>query len=181
MSILLVGLEGALVETLGERLLSAGDEVRILVTAQQDDDRYRHAGLHVAKGRSLEDDDLVERAAQNVRTIVVGELPREHLSAVLKGARAAGVGRVISVVSTPSAVHSELLEASPFEYTILVVGRTLIGRKPKLSVASIAAAIDAADDLAEGLRTQLVLNAKGSWDVLRLPMPARQERPGRPL
>lgn len=172
MSILLVGLPDPLVEVLATRLLSANDEVRILVTTD-DSDHYRQAGLHVAKGQSLDDDDLVERAAQNVRTIVVGELPREHLVAVLKGARAAGVGRIIAVLPTPSDIYRELLDGSRLEFTILVVGRTLIGRKPKLSDESIAAAIDAADDLAEGLRTQLVLGEQVAWEVLRLPTPER--------
>jgi hypothetical protein len=172
MSILLIGLEDSLTIALGKRLISAGDEVRILVTAQ-DDDRYRRAGLHVARGQRLDDDDLIERAAQNVRTIVVGELPRERLTAVLKGAGAAGAGRIISVLPTPSDVYRELLAVSPLEYTTLVVGRTLITRKPKLTEDEVAAAVDAADDLAEGLRVELDLGTDEAWGVLRLPVPRK--------
>jgi hypothetical protein len=171
MSILLIGLDDPLVEVLGRRLVAAGDEVRVLVT-DGGGDRYRNAGLHVATGDRLDDDDLIERAAQNVRTIVLGDLRSlEVMDAVVTGAKAADVSRLVAVVPTPLDDLVTKLAESGLEYVVLVTGRRPLTRRRKLGDEPLAAAVDAADDLADELHVVLDLTSSASWAVLKLSPP----------
>ena len=107
-----MGLDAELARTLTRRLISQEDEVRVIATPGDDAEALRNLGAHVARGQRL-DADLVERAAQNVRSIVVGVVEPETMSEILEGARFARVERVIVCSHHPLGSSIDLLrEAS---------------------------------------------------------------------
>lgn len=166
MSILLIGDPGSLGEALVRRLISQGDEVRAIATDADGDELAGH-GVHIARGSDL-DADLVERAAQNVRTIVVFD--DSTLEPVIEGARAARVERVVLCSDGISDEAREWLRASSLEYVVLKRPRKGLLRRG-VSDEALAEAIDAADDMSGKLRLELDLNEAEAWAMLKLEAP----------
>jgi len=164
--ILLIGDPGALGEVLVRRLISQGDEVRAIATDSYTDDLAQH-GVHIARGPDL-DADLVERAAQNVRTIV--SFDGSTLEPVIEGARAARVERVVLCAASIPEEPRELLRESGLEYVVLVPPRKGLFRRG-VSDEALAEAIDAADDMSGKLRLELDLNEADAWGMLDLQPP----------
>ena len=168
MSVLIVGVEAELARTLIRRLAEQDDEVRVLATDNDDPEALRKLGAHIARGPLL-DADLVERAAQNVRTIVVGSVETETMKEILEGARVARVERIVFCTPDPPGDPVELLRAAPGQYVVLSYRRQgLLRRNRALAPESVAAAVDAADDLGGDPRLELDLNEASSWDALGL-------------
>ena len=153
MSILFVGLGEQLGHRVITRLLGQGDEVRVIEEVPDAIARLKEIGAFVARGVP-DDPDLVERAAQNVRTIVVtGAF--ESLDAALDGARSAGVDRVVVCHPAPDKGLLETVRASGLDYVIISFGR----REPRAAseLDALAEAIDAADDLSGAPRLEVDL------------------------
>ncbi|HWC14353.1 MAG TPA: NAD(P)H-binding protein [Actinomycetota bacterium] len=157
MSLLLVDPPVAAGEATVRHLLGEGDEVRVLVRNKDHGGTWKAAGAHVAAG-DPSDEDLVERACQNVRTIVVFGTPGP---ALLTGARAAGVGRVISVTASPIETVEDL------EHVALVVGRRWWPRSGR-SHEDVAVAISAADDIVTVPHGPVHLGEARGWRSLKL-------------
>ena len=170
MSVLLIGSAGELPATVAARMVAQGDEVRAIATDPALEGLSTH-GVRIARAPDL-DADLVERAAQNVRTIVLFELDETTLEAVLEGAQAARVERlVVCSRSVPETVR-ELLRGCGIEYVVLEVPRKGRFRKGVPDEA-VAEAVDAADDMAGELRLELDLNESDAWQTLKLEAPSR--------
>ena len=164
----MIGLEAQLARTLIRRLVQQDDEVRVVATENDDSEALRKLGAHIARGPLL-DADLVERAAQNVRTIVVGAVEAEMMKEVLEGARVARVERIVLCAPDPPIEPVELLRAAPGQYVVLTYRRQRLLRRDKaFAPESVAAAVDAADDLGGEPRLELDLNEASSWDALGL-------------
>ncbi len=168
MSILLIGDPGSLGEVLVRRLIRQGDDVRAIATDAGAGDLAGH-GVHIARGPDL-DADLVERAAQNVRTIVTFDPSLESMELVLEGARGAGVERVVVYGAAVPASVRERLRRADVDYVVLRAPRRGRFRK-RMSEAALAEAIDAADDTAGTLRVELDLNEISAWRTLKLDPP----------
>jgi len=168
MSILLIGDPGPLGEVLVRRLISQGDEVRAIATDSAGEGLADH-GVHIARGPDL-DADLVERAAQNVRTIVNFDV--STLTPVIEGARSARVDRIVVCADTVNDDAREQLRGSALEYVVLVPPRKGLFRKGVPDDA-LAEAIDAADDMSGKLRLELDLNESEAWAMLGLEVPLR--------
>lgn len=166
MSVLLIGDPGSLGETLVRRLIAQGDEVRAIATEAGGDELAGH-GVHIARGSEL-DADLVERAAQSVRTIVAFD--GSTLEPVIDGARAAGVERIVLCAASVSPAARDQLRASSLEYVVLEPPRKGLFRKGVTDDA-LAEAIDAADDMSGKLRLELDLNESEAWETLKLEPP----------
>ena len=162
MSILVVGPAGETGEAVIGRLVDQGDEVRVIEPDEAAADRWRALGAFVARG-AADDADLVERAAQNVRTVVV--LRTADLGPVVGGATSAGVGRVVVCVRGPEDVDPATLSA---DVVALVVPSTRVTRRPAIPAARLAEAIDAADDLAGNPRMVVDLGTDAGWRQLGL-------------
>ena len=166
MSVLLIGDPGPLGEVLVRRLISEGDEVRAIATDAGTDELAGH-GVPIARGPDL-DADLVERAAQNVRTIVTFD--GSVLEPIIEGATAAQVERIIlCATSIPEAQRAQLRDAA-IEYVILQTPRKGLFRKG-VSEEALAEAIDAADDMSGKLRLELDLNESEAWAMLNVEVP----------
>jgi hypothetical protein len=180
MSILLVALDEDLMPALIHRLTGQGDEVRVIEAEQSASDRWRSLGAHVASGPQW-DADLVERAAQNVRTIVVGDRhDRDHtelMEALVEGGGLASSDMRLVVVGDVLPPALSALRGSKLEYVILgsVVRRGLLGRKLRVPPERLAEAVDAADDLAGHPRLELDLGDASAWRELKLPLETREE------
>lgn len=157
-----------------QRLLSQGDEVRVLVDQGATGEIWRDLGAHVAFGPA-DDEDLVWRASTGVRTLVFGDLPggESTLAPLLAGAERAGVSRAVVCAPQPGSGVTQALAATGLEYVVLTTARRpLMGRpKPKIPLSKLAEAIDAADDLQGRLRLELDLTVEQSWQVLRVVQP----------
>lgn len=125
-------------------LMSQGDSVRVIEADPASAARWRELGAYVARG-SETDADLVERAAQDVRTVVVFEDAQASIEAVLEGAELASVERLVVCTPKPPEHLLTRVRASPMDYVVLKIGTGLLGRARRLSIT--AEAIDAADDL----------------------------------
>jgi hypothetical protein len=175
MSILLVALDEDLMPALIRRLTGQGDEVRVIEAKESMSDRWRTLGAHVASGPQW-DADLVERAAQNVRTIVVGDRhdrdPTELMEALVEGGGLASPDMRLVVVGHVQARAMSTLRESELEYVILgsVTRRGLLGRKVRVPAERLAKAVDAADDLAGDPRLELDLWDESAWRELKLPL-----------
>ena len=169
MSVLLVGASSPLGVAVVLRLLAQGDEVRAIAEGPEAGELARH-GVRVAKGPEL-DADLIERAAQNVRTIVSLEAKVDVLEPVVEGARAAGVDRVVVCAGTVGEPARDLLRGSGLEYVVLQPPRKGLFRKG-VSDEALASAIDAADDMSGKLRLELDLNESEAWQTLNLEVPS---------
>jgi hypothetical protein len=179
-SILLTNVDPRLAGPLIELLMAQGDEVRVV----EDDrnrtvgERWRGYGAKVAWGPA-DDPDLVERAAQGVRTIVVMERTKvdtvSALRSALEAGRAAGVDRVVLCTTRPSESALRALRSSDMDYVVL----ELASPRSRLSRAfrredvwpKFAEAVSAADDLAGSLRLELDLSKPAAWDALHLETP----------
>jgi NAD(P)-dependent dehydrogenase (short-subunit alcohol dehydrogenase family) len=117
------------------QLLTQGDEVRVLATGPEP---WRSMGAHVAVGEAEE--DLIERAGQNARSLVLFWPTPEVLHAAEQGAAAARIDRLILVGDRSMPVPN-----SPGRVVLRVPGRWSL-RKP--TNEAIAEAIDWADDWA---------------------------------
>jgi hypothetical protein len=169
MSLLLVGIEPGLGEPLIAHLIAQEDEVRVVEEDSVRAAHWKELGAYVARGDGG-DSDLIERAAQNVRTIVVFERAHEDLvsvvETVLEGAGWAGVERIVVCAPTVPKRVMELLRASRVEYVALATGRRRIVGGRTASESTITAAIDAADDIAGPVRLELDLNQPDALDSL---------------
>ena len=168
MSILLIGDPGPLGEVLVRRLIAQDDEVRAIATDASGGDFSGH-GVHIARGADL-DADLVERAAQNVRTIVLFDPEKDVIELVLDGAHAARVERVVLCATTIPEAARDRLRGANLDYVVLQAPRKGLFRKGVADDA-LAEAIDAADDMAGKLRLELDLNEAAAWEVLKLEPP----------
>jgi uncharacterized protein YbjT (DUF2867 family) len=170
MSVLLIRAGGRLGETLARRLRAQGDEVRVVEAAQEPAEAWRRLGVKVAPGRD-DDADLIERAAQGVRTAVVidGEAGAagDVIENVVAGIAAAGVERVILCGRRPDRTTVDAVRTSGLDYVVLTVAGGLLSRK-RVSDEDVVEAIDAADDLAGSPRLELDLTRKESWAALGL-------------
>lgn len=177
MSILLIGLSEELTEALVGRLINEGDEVRVLEDSDDHAESWRMLGAHIAQG-NIWDADLIERAAQNVRTIVVGDHhthdPTELMDEVVTGGGFATKDmRIVLVGQDLEGPALRRLRESPLAYVALGVAtrRSLFGRRRAPAPATLAEAIDAADDLAGEPRLELDLGDEQAWAELKLPLP----------
>ena len=170
MSILLIGSGGGLESAVSERLIAQGDEVRAVATDPRIESLAKR-GVHIARGPYL-DADLVERAAQNVRTIVLFDTEREVTEAVIEGARAARVERIVVCANLISDDLRDALRGSGLEYVVLQLVRRGLFRKG-VPVEKVAEAVDAADDMAGEMRLELDLNESDAWQALKLEVPSR--------
>lgn len=176
MSVLLVGLDDALGPALIARLMRQGDEVRVLEDDPVASRTWRSLGVHIASGPAT-DADLIERAAQNVRTIVVGlesaGSPADLVGTVVEGGGLAlATMRIVAHSPDPEADALARLRASPLDYVWMISARrSRLGRRRAVGAEALAAAIDAADDLAGNPRLELDLTEPGSWRELRLEPP----------
>jgi hypothetical protein len=169
-SVLLVGNGGELAGLVADRMLAQGDEVRAIAT-EGDLDGLAGKGVHIARGPFF-DADLVERAAQNVRTVVLFDTTEEVAKDVVEGARAARVDRIVQCSkSVPEPVLTALRDSS-LEYVVLQMPRKGRFRKG-VPDDSVAEAIDAADDMGGRLRLELDLNERDAWETLKVEAPLR--------
>lgn len=159
MAILIVAnSEDDLAEPTIRRLLAQGDEVRILTDG--DPGRWRAMGVHPAAG-DPSDADLVERAAQNCRSIVllgIRATEPDAVAAVAEGGLAAGTDRLILCRGSRREKLPDVAAAWPRGYVIL---EQVAGRWPRVQRASseeVAEAVDAADDIAGEPRFSVDLN-----------------------
>ena len=171
MSILLVDPPEALGEAVVRQLVDDGDEVRIVERNRSRYDAWRALGAHVALGDS-DDDDLIERAALNVRTLVLldcDNVSGDKTETVVAAARRSGVDRVVATIRKTDRRIQQSLDGLKIQYVVLVTKRRLIGAS--LEPDLIARAVSAADDLAGEPRVTVDLTDPAGWDVLRLPVP----------
>ena len=172
MTIVVVGVSGKVGAAVVNRLLEAGDDVGVIEPSPQRAEGWRRAGAHVARGSSS-DADLIERAAQNARTLVVLGADQEVVSAAVEGARLAGVERIVATGARFEPALTALLRSSGLDYVVLETGRRLLG---DASPADVGRAVDAADDLPGRPRLELSLKTTEAWRELRLEPPRRRTR-----
>jgi hypothetical protein len=161
-SVLLVGLDPALARALVARLLEEGDQVRAVVQPGEDPGPYE--GAHLATG-DAEDDDLVERAAQGARTIVLGVTGAARAGALV-GASRAGVDRAVFL----GPADAKEVPAG-MSWVALLIPRSRFGLRRGPSPESVAEAVDAADDLAGEPALVADLGTAGGWTSLLLDPP----------
>lgn len=171
MSILILEPAGRLGEVTTRHLIDEGDEVRVLIT--EDADRWKRSGAYVASGPT-QDEDLVERACRNVRTVVVHEPATgrigQGLKPVLEAAARAGVGRAVVVSSRRDPSMEAILESLPLDFVLMTSSK---GSLPWRKVADehVAVAISAADDLTGNPRMTVDLGSDEGWKSLKLERP----------
>ncbi len=168
----MLGASGELGAAVVNRLLEAGDEVGVVEPSPERSETWRRAGAHVARG-SARDADLIERASQNARTLVVLDVDQEILRAAVEGARLAGVERIVVTGTRTLPESTALLRSSGLDYVVLETGRRLLGAA---APANVARAVDAADDLPGRPRLELLLRTAEAWRELRLDPPRRRPR-----
>jgi hypothetical protein len=170
-SILIVEPDENLGPALVARLVSEGDEVRVLIRDRSGASRWQALGAFVAIGDPL-DADLVERACQNVRTLVVVFPGRKRsasmLHELLAAADAAGTGRVVVCTSDPPAEIVSVLEAASLDYVILDAGRRGFLPRRGPDMTALAAAVSAADDLVDRPRMVVDLTRPEGWAALKM-------------
>lgn len=160
---------GEVERAVAERLLAQGDEVRVVVADPSEKAEWIALGVHVAVG-DPSDDDLIDRAGQNARTLILFDRSASDAATVdgaLKGAAAAGIERVIVCAAVvPDEARRKIADAG-VGYALLAYGRRLSvrGRVPP---ARVAEAVDAADDLSGEPRLELDLREPGDLRQLGL-------------
>lgn len=172
MSVLLVGLPAEVALATTRRLCAAGDEVRLIAQTRASGEAARAAGAHVAVGEP-DDADLIERAAQNVRTVAFGDeaVRGDGGEALIAGGTAAQVGRWIYCSPTRSPAMLDRLREGTREYVALMTVAPTLLRRRGTTPEEVAAAIDAADDLAGEVRLELDLKNPEAWRALKLEQP----------
>jgi uncharacterized protein YbjT (DUF2867 family) len=179
MAVLLVGAAGAVADAVVSRLLNEGDEVRIVARSSEEAEKWRALGAHIARG-DPEDPDLIERAAQNARSIVAfGNDAGSHdvLDAAIEGGLGARVGRlIVCCTAAPGRKVRDRVSRASLEHIVLITGAIRRGsailRSRKVTTADVARAVDAADDLAGRPRLVLDLRRPEAWRALELEPPA---------
>lgn len=179
MSVLLLGLESKFGSTVIQKLLDEGDTVGVIEEDRARGEEWKKLGAHVALG-SPADFDLIERAAQHARSIVIVESglteAGDVVDATLMGARLVPGerARVIFVAVAPGPEIGETLTGSEFDFVILKIGtgKSLIRRSRPMPPEQVAEAINAADDLAGSPRVEVDLGSKEGWSSLGLAPPA---------
>jgi uncharacterized protein YbjT (DUF2867 family) len=178
-SVLLVAPAGETGDAVVSRLLEAGDEVRVVSPPSDEAERWRARGAHIARG-DPRDPDLIERAAQTARSIVTfddGYGGPEILEAALEAAVGAGVERIIVCSSGSETYARNRLAGSSLEHLVLLTGAARRRRFPlrarPVTPGDVAAAVDAADDLAGHPRLVLDLRQRDAWGALNLEPPGR--------
>lgn len=169
MSVLLVGDGGSLRHAVARRLIAQGDEVRAIELDHAAADALRSLGVHIATAVYL-DADLVERAAQNVRTIVVFDPTPEAMEPVIEGARFASVDRVVLCGARIPDLAANVLRAADIDHVTLSLARKMLFKKA-IPEEKVAEAVDAADDLAGNPRLELDLTEARAWGKLKLEAP----------
>jgi Trk K+ transport system NAD-binding subunit len=165
MSVLVVGAAGEVGEAVVARLIEQGDEVRVIEPDGAAAEHWRALGAHVAAGDPA-DADLVERAAQNARTIVA--LADTDIEPLVQGAIAARVERVVLCVHDHG---PHVVAGSDLDFVALVVPRTRFARRAAVSPQALAEAVDAADDMAGNPRMFVNLGDAAGWRALGLEAP----------
>ena len=149
--------------------------MRVLEDDNQRAAVWRDLGAHVALGEWEE--DLVERAAQDVRTIVLFDshpgIEPWLLEQLVTGARLARVERVIWCAPAHRREDTAVLDRSGLQYMVLATGGTkgLLKRSRAIDPGALALAIDAADDTAGEFHAVLDLTKAESWQTLGLEPP----------
>ena len=173
MSILLVGVDLDHRLALVERLKASGDQVRVVTNDAAAVERWRSAGAYVARG-DPSDPDLIERAAQNVRTFVLmdgGQASfHEVLDAAIEGGALADVERLVVFGSHLDEQSVRRIQRSDIEHVILMTSgpRRWAMRRTHASPERIAAAIDAADALVGPAHEVIDLSEDDAWARLGL-------------
>ena len=163
---MLVG-KGDVESAVARRLLEQGDEVRVLVVDATEKPAWVALGTHVAIGDPT-DDDLIERAGQNCRTIVLFDAHAKDpvtVAAASKAASATGLERMILCAADLSPEVVALVEGTQASYVALSYGRRL-SFKGKASIEVIANAVDAADDMNGEPRLTVDLRREGALGLL---------------
>ena len=164
MSVLLIGPEGDAGEAIASLLLEEGDEVRVLISRNEDASAWKARGAHVAVG-DLNDDDLIERAAQRCRSVVTSSTA--NLDAVTSGAKAAAVERLIILSSSSKAAIEAERRIGGTQHVILVTRKRGLLSRP-IPPKDVASAVSAADDLGGEPRLIADLGVPEGWSALRL-------------
>lgn len=151
------------------RLISQGDEVRVIEDEGDASERWRSLGAHIARP-DYDMADLVERAAQNVRTLVIGDgvgPDTDNLRMIVEGARLANVERIVLYAPRPAASLVDVIKASRLQYLVLATGggKRVLGRGG-IGAEDLAEAVDAADDIGGVRRLELDLADPQSWVTL---------------
>ncbi|MDQ4142273.1 MAG: NAD-binding protein [Actinomycetota bacterium] len=175
MSLLLIGLDEERGPAVVGRLLQEGDIVGVIEEHHERAPIWRELGAHVALG-SPSDPDLVERAAQHARSIVIFASDPTNapvvLDGVLEGARLTPgeAARVIYLSDDDDPAARATLDASAFDYVMLRVGRRgrFVRRGSVVTVEDLAEAVSAADDLAGEPRLSIDLTSDEGWRALHL-------------
>jgi Trk K+ transport system NAD-binding subunit len=170
MSILLLSPPVDVGDAVISRLISEGDDVGVVEMDWLRADRWKALGARVARGSS-EDPDLIERAAQNCRTIVLFDVDDRQASSVgaaIEAASRAPVDRLIAVSGGDSTKCLELLRAAGVDYVFLRAQKRRVLRRSGTSALDVAEAVDAADDLSGQPRLELDLPDRDSRRVLGL-------------
>lgn len=180
MSVLLLGLESNFGSAVIQRLLDEDDIVGVIEEDRARGEEWKKLGAHVALG-SPADFDLIERAAQHARSIVIVESGLSDAGAVveatLMGARLVPgeQARIIFVTAAPDPEIGETLTGSEFDFLILKIGtgKSLIRRSRPMPPEQVAEAINAADDFAGSPRLEVDLGSNDGWSALGLEPPAQ--------
>ncbi|MDP9226407.1 MAG: NAD(P)H-binding protein [Actinomycetota bacterium] len=172
MSLLLLGPQGKMGEAVIMRLVGQGDDVRVVELDREVAERWRTLGARVAQG-AVDDPDLIERAAQNCRTIVVFEVDGDRgglaaLEAAVAAARSTSVDRVVVTGTAAGSDCRRVLGCSGLAYVWLTMERGRGLRRRETPAVAIAEAIDAADDLAGNPKLELDLSNPRAWIELGL-------------
>jgi CheY-like chemotaxis protein len=151
-------------------LISEGDDVGVIVADPGAREKWKAMGAHVAVGLA-DDPDLIERAAQHARSIVLFDAPQDVVDAVIEGARMASSSpaRILYCATAERHVRSGL-EESKLEFVIIAIPWESVGlrrrKRQTVEPRAVAEAVSAADDLAEERRLVLDLNTVEARDLL---------------
>lgn len=173
MSVLLLGLDEVRGPALIRRLIDEGDVVGVVEEDRERGEKWRQQGAHVASGSSS-DPDLIERAAQHARSIILfaqDAVAETSVAAVLEAGRLAPETPRIIVFGVPSDPVLEMLRDSAFDYVVLRTGRggrRLLRKQPLVAPDDLADAVNAADDLGGNPRLDVDLTDPAGWSALGL-------------
>ena len=175
MSVLLVGVTGDLAGMLVSRLVSLSDDVRMIDKDPDAIRKWTALGAHVARG-DADDEDLIERSAHGVRTVVVAQ-PRDApladvVAAVVEGApQASPEVRLVVCMRRRDHRVANLVRSCGLDYVMLRTGERSWRHNPFSGIRGrfarkLVEAIDAADDLAGHPRLEVDLSDPKGWREL---------------